>query len=980
MTDMIDEYFKIFKESVEKYGEKTTVIYACGSFYEIYSVENQNEKIGNAQIVANIINCEFSNKNKVKRAEQGFSTRTFCDFCGFVVDKKSKFVPLLLNENYTVVEVDQLEDSKNKKGKLVKRGVVAVHSPSLKSPEFETIGDCDSFFCNLLLEYLPKNKQLKTDDILLYSLCSINNVTNEVEIYESSVSFDTLSFQVCIDEINRVLLRYNVKELRISFLGGDLCKNNIQNLMDSLVEFNVFVEKIDKTIYKEYVKPVFQNEYLAKVYQNVSFGLLSPLEYFNLISKELSALNLMYTFDFIGRHSLSFLTNLSIPQVVEDGDNLILALNTLSQLNILSKSSGNKTSSVFDCVNNTCTAIGTRYLRNILSKPFRDPRIMNKRYELTEILRQSGKSEDINKLLCVVVDFERLHRKMSLKALHPHEFEKLHLTYNIILQLIHLVNGILDIVPSDEELNRFDEFITEYTTTFDVKLLRGISLHTSKENMINFFNEGEIVELDKIVVKIKHIEETIENIRQGYCNKINEKSNQQLIKLEYTDQDGYFMKCTKIRFEKLKNILNKNELSEITKTKTTNNDVKLFTNMLSKLSLDLVNNRQLLATKVKVHYINKTQEYSNKYRSLFTSLKCFIEILDITCSNLKCAVKHNYCKPTLLVNSASFIKFYQLRHPIIERISQSGYITNDLTLNSETVGMLMYGLNSCGKSSLLRAIGVNLVLAQAGLYTSCTNFEFSPFSTLISQVDLSDNLFGGKSSFINEMVGLRKILSYTSSSTLCLADEMCKGTESASAVSLVTATIMELIKTDTKFFFTSHLHGIPDIDCIKSETKLRICHLSMDITDNNIVFNRKIEEGSGPSIYGLEVCRSIIKDKNFIDTAFKIRNSITECRTSVISDKKSNYNQKKRMDCCQICGYIPTNNKSIPLETHHISEQKGADSKGFVKGKHTTFHKNEIYNLVSLCKECHQKITNEEMICDGYIETTDGIKLSYRLK
>ena len=78
--------------------------------------------------------------------------------------------------------------------------------------------------------------------------------------------------------------------------------------------------------------------------------------------------------------------------------------------------------------------------------------------------------------------------------------------------------------------------------------------------------------------------------------------------------------------------------------------------------------------------------------------------------------------------------------------------------------MLLYALNSAGKSSMLRSIGINLILAQAGLYTSCQSLEFSPFSTIVSQIDFCDDF--NHSSFIMEMIGLKKILDCRGKNTL----------------------------------------------------------------------------------------------------------------------------------------------------------------------------------------------------------------------
>ena len=90
--DMIDEYFDIYNQSIKQYGEKTCVLYACGSFYEVYKIENNTETIGNADIVSEIIRCDFSNKNKSKRSEEG-SSRAFPDFCGFGTAYLPKYLP-----------------------------------------------------------------------------------------------------------------------------------------------------------------------------------------------------------------------------------------------------------------------------------------------------------------------------------------------------------------------------------------------------------------------------------------------------------------------------------------------------------------------------------------------------------------------------------------------------------------------------------------------------------------------------------------------------------------------------------------------------------------------------------------------------------------------------------------------------------------------------------------------------------------------
>ena len=124
---MIDDYFKTFKECVEKYGEKTSLLYACGSFYEVYKVDNEMESIGNADKIAEILNIAYSKKNKLEK-----STRSHPNFAGFTKTYLSKYITPLLENDYTVIVISQLETSNNKKGKLIKRGITGIYSKCLQ--------------------------------------------------------------------------------------------------------------------------------------------------------------------------------------------------------------------------------------------------------------------------------------------------------------------------------------------------------------------------------------------------------------------------------------------------------------------------------------------------------------------------------------------------------------------------------------------------------------------------------------------------------------------------------------------------------------------------------------------------------------------------------------------------------------------------------------------------------------------------------
>ena len=807
---VIDEYFQIYTEKVKEYGENTVLLFQMGSFFEVYEVE---EKIGNAKKISKILELNMANKC----GDITKSSKTQPNFIGFTISVLDKYLSILLRNGYTVVMVEQLESSSEKKGKLVKRGITKIYSPSLQPTDYTVENEFSSNLVSILFHIdEPKAKSNKKNapfiQIMNVSVCCINNNNNTIEIIENEFSFlpnDIYTLNLALENISRILYRCNPKELLIS--GENI---NIINYFNENYE-NVRVLSDPNVNYDLNYK----NKYLRQVWENVQFGLIEPNEYFNL--KELSLTNLVYILKFIEKHDHTYIKNLSIPKVSNENNNLILELNTIYQLNIVNGGSkGGSKGSLFDIIDYTKTAIGKRHLRNILCKPFKDPKIINNRYTITEHL---GLVDNLDPILDNINDIEKLHRKMGIAQLHQSEFVKLDNSYKYILKLADSTLNAIDGVNFNW-IKKLMEFVEKYNKTFNVSKMKFFNLNSGKDQLENYFNKGIIEELDTIQDKINTLELKRSSLCLSFDNLINPEKKSDFIKLVYTELEGYSFTCTKIRYQLLLEKLGKNKDKNLSvgRVRQTSNAVKFVPEELEKLSHQIINFRELLSTKITINYKNTLLEYYREYNTLFDELKEFIEVIDVCNSNLKCSKKFNYTKPLLEVKDESFIEIKGIRHPLIESLGKE-YISNDIKLDNNTNGILCYGLNSSGKSTLLRAIGIALVMAQAGLFTASKSFIFSPFDTIISQVDLTDDIFAGKSSFISEMIGLKRILQCTGPKTLVLMDEATKGTETNSSTALVSSIILELIKKDTKFFFTTHLHQIPQVrDIFDLGKKLKI--------------------------------------------------------------------------------------------------------------------------------------------------------------
>jgi DNA mismatch repair protein MutS len=229
------------------------------------------------------------------------------------------------------------------------------------------------------------------------------------------------------------------------------------------------------------------------------------------------------------------------------------------------------------------------------------------------------------------------------------------------------------------------------------------------------------------------------------------------------------------------------------------------------------------------------------------------------------------------------------------------------------------------------------------------------------------------SSFVVEMTELRNILQRADKSSLIIGDEVCCGTEAISGVAIVSAAINELVSKKASFIFTSHLHELTDISIIKEkilEDKLKIFHMHIEIKDDLIIYERKLREGQGSNIYGIDVCKSLDMPLDFMKNAEMVKKEILGLNTTIINTKTSNYNSSIYMDICEVC------RKNKANETHHINYQMDADE----NGRFDNFNKNIQHNLITICDECHKNEHNGNISIVGYKMTNKGKKLEVESK
>lgn len=967
---IIKQYFNYQTKYENEYGNRTIVLMQVGSFFEAYSTKDKGFDLHKLSDLLNLI-CTRRDKSILEVSMKN------PEMLGFPTLALQKYLKILIDNNYTIVLIEQVTPPPNPQRKVTNIYSAGTFIEEQHSPDSN----------NIVSIYIEEEKQIDGSYLLAIGLSSIDLSTGKNYIYETySVKGDE---KYSLDEATRFIKMYSPKEILIN-----VEELNYISKEKLLLYLELENEKYlyNKDFLKIHKKKSYQKEFLQKIFPN--YGLLSVFEYLDIEKNCYSIISYIILLNFAYKHNSEIINNIDKPICHNTTKNLILGNNAILQLNILKNDSllstnqNKKYQSLFDVVNNTSTSIGRRYLKNMLLNPILDINILQKRYDLIEVIIKNKYINSIEDNLKDIADIERLHRKLSLKILHPSEFYNLHTSYENINLLFKFIesNELKDILPND--LNNFNNFMDECKNIF---VLDEMNKYNLNDITGSFFVKGYYSEIDEIQDEINDSLNFMENLRiklEIYIsdNHIKKKKNDNSkLHLNYNDRDGYFFSLTKLRAKSLNEELKKIDCIKIGKNTININDfefkdlpkgnTKIFLEEMNNKSEQIVLLREKIKSMVKDKYVKILEKFYNEYKNLFKIITNFISEIDFLKSGAKTAFKYNYSKPIISKKDKAFIKCKNIRHPIVERIqTDTEYVPNDITIGMNNIdGILLYGLNSSGKTVLMKAVGLTVILAQCGLYVPCKKLVFSPYESLYARITGNDNIFKGLSSFALEMTELRAILTRSNNNTLVIGDEICRGTEQTSGTSIVAATIKQLSDKKSSFIFASHLHKVPELQIIKELENIKCFHLivNYDEKTDNLVFNRKLKEGSGPNVYGLTVAKYLIDDNEFIKLAESIKKNLMNESENLINDKTSRYNKNLYVYECKIC------KETELLDTHHINFQKDCFD-GFVKEKEY-IGKNFNCNLVVLCKDCHQKVHSNKIKIKGYKETSNGKELDYKI-
>ena len=908
LTPLLEEYVKYQKSLEKKFKKNCVVLMMVGSFYEMYGFDLPNYKVGDLDKVSSILSFVKTRKDKTK--DHSINNPYMC---GFPTHSFSRNLSTLLRSNLTVAVYDQIDDETKKSKNHILQNI---YSPSTYIDEEV---DRNILMCIIIDEYYCPIYKIKLKCGYI-SWIDLSVGKNEVvELYDTK---DNLS--LVTDEINKLLIMIDPCEI--------ITNTKIKHT-------NCLIHTLTEN--KEYHKITYQTQFLEKLFKRDN-NLLHIFEYLNLDKTPNIIPCYLHLLQFAFLHNENIVKHLQSPIIRDDKKTLFLNKDAFNELNIFR----NNKIDLFNIINKTSTKMGMRCLKSRLVNPSTNITLLEKRYSYIDFFINNKELSKIINILKDISDIEKAQRKLLLSKLSSVNFANLYTSWKSSQTIINLLKKPFEV--DNDTINMFDEFINVIDTTFILDIMSDYTNSTT-----SFFKKGINKEIDRINDKLVIIQKMFKRIEGLFEN---DRAN---IKLVMNDKEGYYLKTTKKAYNSIKDHTRFIKLDEFdcnlschfqdfTHTSLNSNYVKIKGAPLTSLEYEKKRLEEDIKILIQEEYKRWCSIIANKYSKTILDVIKVIEEIDVSVSGAIIATKYNYTCPTIIENEKSFVKVEGVRHPIIERISDNEeYIKNDVTLNQDCI--LLFGLNSSGKSSLLRAIGCNVILAQIGMYVSCDNFKFSPFHKLMSKISTSDNLYKSQSTFISEMLELKTILQLADHNSLVLCDELTSGTEIKSSVGIVCSSLLELLSKECCVLFTTHLHCITDFPEINNNKLIRMFHFKIKYNDDKIIyFDRILKEGSGDDQYGIEIASHLSLPTSFIKGAFNFRRKFIGESEKILNQKKSRYNSKLYVDHCEMCGSREN------LHTHHKREQNEANENGLIDH----FHKNIKFNLMIVCETCHQSIHN----------------------
>ncbi len=719
--------------------------------------------------------------------------------CGIPFHASNSYIGRLVAKGYKVAICEQVEDPKFAKG-IVKRDVIKVITPGTYT---------DSSF----VEETKNNYIMTIYADLERNRCSL--AITDISTGDFLATEGELEKGVILDEISK----FNPKEIiLLDSLDQELIK-------DITLTTPALISRKSIDYFEENFEEVLNNQFGEK-----SNSL-------SLIVKKSSNALVKYILD---TQKIS-LTNINDIEVYSLVDFMTIDLSSRRNLelteNLREKS---KKGSLLWVLDKTETSMGSRMLRRWIEEPLVNKEKITLRLNaVEELFKDLSLNDSLKEALHDIYDIERILGKISNKNANAKDL----IALKTSIGKIPNVKGIIENCTSSL-LKNYHNNLDDLRDIYDLlekSIKEDPSLTLKDGDLIKDGFNGEIDELRLAKTNGKDWISSLENREREFTGI---KS----LKVGFNKVFGYYIEISKANYSSIPE-------GRYIRKQTLANAERFITPELKEIEEKLLGASEKLCSLEYDIFLDIRNEVENHIDRLKTTAKIIAE-LDCISNLAFVALENDFIKPEINENGET--KIENGRHPVVEKVIPKGeFIPNDTIINKEDNQLLIItGPNMAGKSTYMRQVAIITLMCQIGSFVPASKANISVVDKIFTRIGASDDLAGGKSTFMVEMWEVSNILKNATENSLVLLDEVGRGTSTYDGLSIAWSVIEYICKNKNlrcKTLFATHYHELTKLE--GEIHGVRNYSVAVKEVDNNIIFLRKIIEGGADQSYGIEVAK-----------------------------------------------------------------------------------------------------------------------------
>lgn len=812
LTPMMQQY-----QAVKNAHPDQILFFRLGDFYEMF--------MDDALLVSKELELTLTKRST---AGEGIP------MCGVPYHSAEPYINKLVNRGYKVAICEQIGDPKAKG--LTKREVIKIVTPGTVMSESALSGNKNNYI-TLIYE---ENQQIV--------LAGADITTGECfyGIYDGADRC-----QLLLDELYRLMMPELLLVKPFSY------EKQLHDFLDLRLS-NCLVNELDS------------------VSNNIDDRIIQHFDAQNRPENEMVKKAVATLLDYVHDTVKTDLSHLNRLTYLDASKSLFIDTYTLRNLEITRNlRDGGKKDTLYDVLDFTRTAMGSRLLRKWLEYPLLSKKRINARLDAVEnLVNEFSARNNLREIMKDIYDFERLLTRMEIGSANARDMNALKSSLRVLPavkeQLAKLSAPLLQKIDSkillyNDLVQLIDKAIVEDP---------GFSIREG-----GFIKDGYNAELDEYRNIARNSKRLLQQMEEDEKTKTGIKS----LKIGYNKVFGYYIEVRHSSTEKVPDYY--------TRKQTLANAERYITPQLKEFETKILGAQEKII-QIEYNLFTQIREVLKTKISSIQDTAHEIAILDVLVSLAQAATEYNYIRPKLVDGGVINIK--DGRHPLVERIlSRDLFVPNDTCLdNAQNEIMIITGPNMAGKSTYMRQTALLTLMAQIGSFIPAREAEICPVDKIFTRIGASDDLVSGQSTFMVEMNEVAHILKYATKDSLVILDEIGRGTSTYDGMSIARA-VIEHIRDNigAKTLFATHYHELTDLE---DDVHVKNYCIAVKEKGTEVTFLRRIIRGSADKSYGIHVAKLAGLPNNVIKRAEHILADLEQNDTNI--NKTSNVDNTNEVE------------------------------------------------------------------------------------